>query len=213
VLDVGRGLDALRRGAINDAEDSSPVRGRGDDDLRRIRGRAEDRAYFRDLLDGIENVDGKTAFKKNDKRVTSGNCARVTDSKVNKRLMVAGLPYKRGPGGLAECDAELHAGIRGDDRFVEIFDRFDKMGLTEDEVRVGRFLDRDSLEFHSQCARDDRMLVFAAAEAAEMTGASSQYTLEGELVQHHLPVESGRRNTVGLGAGQTQAHSKTRKTI
>jgi hypothetical protein len=53
------------------------------------------------------------------------------------------------PRGLAEGEAELDAGDGGDERLVEVLDRLDEVRLAEDEVHVGRLVDRDQLQLEA----------------------------------------------------------------
>ena len=56
-LDVLVRLDARRRGPVDHAEDAAPLLGLADDDLERVRGRAEDPAHLGDGLDRVQDVD------------------------------------------------------------------------------------------------------------------------------------------------------------
>ena len=58
-FDVGFGFDAFGFQAVDHAEDSAPLLGLGDNDLDGIRRGAEYPAHFRDVLDGVQDVDRK----------------------------------------------------------------------------------------------------------------------------------------------------------
>ena len=81
-------------------------------------------------------------------------CASSTEFRV-----VAGPAHQGGPARLAERDAEFHLGHRLHDRLVQVFDRLDEVRLAEDEVDVGRLVDRDGGQFHGNLL----LVAFSAA--------------------------------------------------
>jgi hypothetical protein len=70
-FDVGFGFDAFGFQAVDDAEDTAPLLGLGDNDLDGIRRGAENPAHFRDVLDGVQDVDRKAAIHKDDEAMAT----------------------------------------------------------------------------------------------------------------------------------------------
>lgn len=122
----------------------------GDDDFDGVRGGAENLADLGDILDGIEDVDGESAFHEDDERVAAGEGHRVFLREFDEPLIVAGRAYQRRPGRLAERDTKLHARHGLHDGLVEVFDGFDEVRLAEDEIHVGGFFDADGFEVHAR---------------------------------------------------------------
>src|ERR1041384_112051 len=78
----------------------------------------------------------------------AGDSEGIFLRQFNERGIVSHIPDERGTRGLAEPYAELHPGMCGDDRLVEVLHRLDKMRLPEDEIQVFRLLYGNRLKLH-----------------------------------------------------------------
>ena len=65
-------FDAFGREAINHANDPPPLFCFGNDDLRRIGGGTKDAAYLGHWFDGLQNIDGKETFSKEEDEAVPG---------------------------------------------------------------------------------------------------------------------------------------------
>ena len=99
---------------------------------------AKDPADFRDVLDGIENVDGVALFHEDDERVAAGKGEGVLLGQANQVRVVAGPADQRRAGRFAKGDAKLDFRHSLHNRFMKILDGLDKVGLSEDKVHVRR---------------------------------------------------------------------------
>ena len=132
----------------------------GDDDGERIRGRAENRADFRDRLDLIEYVERKRVSEHHDKHMPRRDRIGGGDRGGFEHVVGAGVPHQARLGRLAERDAEFHARHRLHNRLVEVFDGLDEMGLADDHIDVGGGLrDFDCLQFHRKPVESRLLLI------------------------------------------------------
>jgi len=112
------------------------------DDFYRVGGRTEDTAHFRDLLQGIQDVDGiEPRCQEEEKRVSRAKRQRVLSGQFEHRLVVAAPAYQGFPRGFTESQAKSDPGDGVNHGFVDVFDRLDKVALAQDKVHVVRFLD------------------------------------------------------------------------
>ena len=68
--------------------------------------------------------------------------------KRDQALIRTGKAHQADIGGFTEGDAELGAGNRVDDGFLNIFHGFDEVGLSQDEIELIGIVDRDGFHFH-----------------------------------------------------------------
>ena len=141
------GLDPRRRRAVDHAEHAPALFGLAHHDLERVRGRAEDAAHLGHGLDRVQDVDREPVAQGDDEQVTGADRPRVANRDVDELVVVAASAHEPRPARLVERDPELqprdvHA------RLVQILDRLDEVGLTDDDVQVLGLVERDDADVH-----------------------------------------------------------------
>ena len=121
----------------------------GENLAQRPRERTEDAAHLGHTLDGVEHVDGKGFLEKHNKRMAGADGLCIANGQLLQSLVGARMSHQRVAGGFAKGDAELNAGDRVDQGFVDVLDRLDEMRLREDQVQCVGILDLNKLQFHS----------------------------------------------------------------
>lgn len=139
---------ALRRGAIHNAENPASLLRFSNNHFHRIRGCTEQPHHFRHIFDPPENIDRKSIFHHDDKRVARSDRLRVLHSGSLHLLIVSVHARQARARCFVERDAELHLRYGVHDRLVNVFHGLDEMRLTQNDVCAGRDIQRDCFEFH-----------------------------------------------------------------
>src|ERR1035437_6760731 len=98
------GFDSLRRTAVDNAQDSPPLLGFGQDHFDRIGGGAEDVADFGNFADAAQDVDGIAVAHGNDKSVARGDGLGVFGGDAFELGIVAVHADEAGAGGFVKSD-------------------------------------------------------------------------------------------------------------
>src|SRR2546425_5712522 len=138
--DVRRAFDCLGRCTVDYAQYAASLLGLGHDDFDRVGAGAEDRAHFRNVLHGVEQVDGIGLAKNEYEHMPGGERLRVADGGAAEFVVVAVGAREAGAGGFVEGQAELGLRDGVDHGLVHVLDRLDEVSLAEDDVGVGRNL-------------------------------------------------------------------------
>ena len=140
-FDVLFGLDAFGGKAVDDPQDPPSLFGFGDDYFHGIGCCTKDVAYFEDMFDGIENVYGEDVSHENDETVTGGQVVGVLFGQFNQGIIGTGVSHETLHGRLTEGNTEFCHGNGIDHRLMDVFDGFDKMGLSQDQIQFIRIFD------------------------------------------------------------------------
>src|SRR5215831_19791198 len=128
---------AFRRTAVDDAHHAPALPGLADHDFNRIGGGAEDGTDFRDVLNGVEKIDGVGVAHDEDEDVSCGERPGIFHRELAQIVVVAFRAGKARARSFVESEAKLGLGNGVDHGFVHVFGGFDEVGLTNDDVGIG----------------------------------------------------------------------------
>lgn len=148
-LDVLFALNTLRAIAINNAQYPSSLFGFCHNNLQGISRGAKDRTYFRTSLDGIQNIHRKCLLDEDDKGMTGCNVAGILDRNFFQRAVIPFCPDKTWTRCLTEGNAELNSRHSIDHNLIQVFRRFDKMGLPNDDIGPPGDIHCNGFNFHN----------------------------------------------------------------
>ncbi len=129
-LRIGGRLHAFRRTPVHHTEDRAALLRFRHDHFHRIRRRAEDPAHFRHLINARSEIDRIPFAHRNHEQVPRPDRSRIARC-IGLQILVVPIHADQARArSLVEGDAELHAGYRVHNRFVQILHRLDEMAMT-----------------------------------------------------------------------------------
>src|SRR2546422_1555300 len=143
-LPVRLRLDPLWSLPVDHADDPAAPRVLGDEDVDRVRGRAEDRDDLRRVPDRPQDVQGVCVLQEDEEGVARPDRHRVPGCEVLKGCIVPLDPHKAGAARFAERDPELRVGDAVRDRLIQVLRGLDEVRLPEDHVQMVGVLHGDA---------------------------------------------------------------------
>ena len=134
---------------VDDPKNCPTLFGRSDDHFYRIGCGAIYRANLCHVFERVQNIDWIEALaKENEKAVTRPDRLGVFLRELDHHRIRTAPADQTLSGGLAEGQAEPDPRDRGNECFMNVFDRFDEMRLAKNEVDRGRLFDFYADQFH-----------------------------------------------------------------